>query len=78
MTTKYPGAKWRPIKHNFTDRKRTRTSAVFPHMRIASNSHSVGPLHSDRSPVNPALIAGGGARNESIRPLPIDPEGPWL
>lgn len=54
------------------------TSAVFPHMRIATNSHSVGALHSDRRPVNPALIAGGGERNESIRPLPIDPEGPWL
>jgi len=32
VTTKYPGAKWRPIKHNFTDRKRTRTDAIVLHV----------------------------------------------
>lgn len=54
------------------------TDAVFPHLRIVENSHEVGPLNLDRTPVDPSLIAGGGARNESIRPLPIAPDGPWL
>lgn len=54
------------------------TDVVFPHLRIVSNSHDVGALSPDRSPVDPSLIAGGGTRNEAIRPLPIDPDGPWL
>jgi hypothetical protein len=54
------------------------TSVVFPHMRIVSNSNDVGSLRSDRHPNDPSRIAGGGTHNESIRPLPIDPEGPWL
>lgn len=32
MTTKYPGATWRPIATNFTDRKRTRTDAIILHV----------------------------------------------
>lgn len=47
-------------------------------IRIVSNSTDVGTLKADRSPVDPSRIAGGGTHNESIRPLPIDPEGPWL
>lgn len=54
------------------------TDVVFPHMRIVSNGDDVGALNPDRSPVDPSRIAGGGSRDESIRPLPIDPDGPWL
>jgi len=51
---------------------------LLSHFRIVSNSADVGTLKSDRTPVDPSLIAGGGTHNEDIRPLPIDPEGPWV
>lgn len=54
------------------------TSVVFPHLRIVANSHDVGPLNPDRTPVDPSRIAGGGTHDESIRPLPLPPDGPWL
>ena len=40
MTRKYPGAKWRPITNNYTNRTRTRTRAVVLHV-AASNSDSL-------------------------------------
>ena len=36
MTTKYPGAKWRPIKRNFTDRKRARTDGIILHVTAST------------------------------------------
>lgn len=55
---------------------------LLPHFRIVANSNDVGPLHSggdlNRHPIDQSRIAGGGARNESLRPLPINPEGPWV
>lgn len=57
------------------------TSLLFPHMRIVTNSNDVGPIHTSgpmyRHPQDASRIAGGGTRDESIRPLPINPEGPW-
>lgn len=53
-------------------------TAVFPHMRIVSNGHDVGPLNADRTPVDPSRIAGGGTHLEAIRPLPLSEEGPWF
>lgn len=42
MTTKYPGAKWRPIKHNFTDRKRTRTDGIILHVTGSDTASQLG------------------------------------
>lgn len=57
-------------------------SVLVPHMRIVSNSNDVGTLHNGgvlhRTPVDPSRIAGGGTRNESLRPLPINPTGPYV
>lgn len=58
------------------------TNFVLPNMRIASNSSSVGSLHDGgylhRTPTDISRIAGGGTRNEALRPLPITPDGPWV
>lgn len=36
MATKYPGAAWRPIRHNFTDRARSRTDGIILHVTAST------------------------------------------